>query len=791
MASYLTLVEQLSTAVDQLNQVLQGDENTTVTINGQQQPSVQKKTLDEVNAKIQLVLDAAADIDAVKYTSTAAGIASGAEFFSVVSDNDESYLDLYKNESGVAVFKKSYPTKEKVEEIAKQARKNTVVAKSNWLSLNSMNSDDLTDSASSISILASAIKRIDYIGDAGQYPFDDNVFIGSFGYESDSGDDIVVVRVGNSDYATIKKEVISKSASGLTVFDVSGLLRFYVDYTELSSYKGSNLINDFDENENPLHLDLTRYAQTSLADNNLYGLSERVDINKDEILKNKERVKKESDRLIEYPYSKSLLIFGDSRAYEGQVLWRGATSPAALNELKDIYCGPETSTTTDSTIEFDPRDDDPHIRYAAAGDSFGDWYPIRSGINKVFSGTYGDGLSLRFAISSIDNLPTEQVSTTIRPTGAARYGYEGIGSINRALNIAKWPYDRVENVAIGGLTSQSALSLLDSSKWVASSLSGSVFIMLGTNDISAQIRTVQEISDNLTQVYNAFENIGLRLIIIEEHARWGTSAGTPMTESQIDLFDGVRAFQRKYANSKGHIYIPTFDATKDDNFDDRRPASGIIRDNVHPSPYGAGIIGSLISEKITNSSGFGKNISEFSNLFSTGKFEGTGGTTLNGGVGTVPDNWRIRRVVGSSGTITGEIIPKDDGDWLKMDIDSPSDNSRLELTTTGDVSLLTEMGLTVGDKVRVALEYKYENVSGEFQPEIYFQFTGNGSSARIHLTVDDTNQSNEEGIYKSQVIEIPESSTRILPTFWFRLNQGSTASVYISNVRIEKICPDY
>lgn len=112
MANYLTLVEQLSTAVDQLNEVLQGDENTTVTINDQQQPSVQKKTLDEVNAKIQLVLDAAADIDAVKYGTTAAGIAAttDGQFFSVVSPDDDKYLDLYKNESNVAVFEKSYPS---------------------------------------------------------------------------------------------------------------------------------------------------------------------------------------------------------------------------------------------------------------------------------------------------------------------------------------------------------------------------------------------------------------------------------------------------------------------------------------------------------------------------------------------------------------------------------------------------------------------------------------------------------------------------------------------------------
>ena len=110
MANYLTLVGQLSEAVDQLNQVLQGDENTTVTINGIEQPSVQKKTIEEVNAKVQLVLDAAADIDAVKYATTADGIASGAKYFSVVSDNNEIFLDLYENVAGFAELKKSYPS---------------------------------------------------------------------------------------------------------------------------------------------------------------------------------------------------------------------------------------------------------------------------------------------------------------------------------------------------------------------------------------------------------------------------------------------------------------------------------------------------------------------------------------------------------------------------------------------------------------------------------------------------------------------------------------------------------
>lgn len=119
MASYLTLLEQLSTAVDQLNQVLQGDENTTVTINGVEQPSVQKKTLDEITAKVQLVLDAAADIDSVKYASIGDGLSATAsgQFFSVVSNENNRYLDLYANESGEAVFKKSYPSGNYINEL--------------------------------------------------------------------------------------------------------------------------------------------------------------------------------------------------------------------------------------------------------------------------------------------------------------------------------------------------------------------------------------------------------------------------------------------------------------------------------------------------------------------------------------------------------------------------------------------------------------------------------------------------------------------------------------------------
>lgn len=122
MSDFFTLTSQLSTAVDQLNQILQGDENATVTIDGEEKPSVQKKILDEVLARVQLVLDAAADIDAVKYANTAAGIAAttDGQFFSVVSSNDDSYLELYENAAGVAELRKTYPSENAVLNIAQQ-----------------------------------------------------------------------------------------------------------------------------------------------------------------------------------------------------------------------------------------------------------------------------------------------------------------------------------------------------------------------------------------------------------------------------------------------------------------------------------------------------------------------------------------------------------------------------------------------------------------------------------------------------------------------------------------------
>jgi hypothetical protein len=111
MSEFLELTGDLKQSVEQLNQVLQGDENSTVNINGVEKPSITKLIIDTLNSIVQLVTDAAADIDAVKYETTSAGLAAttSGQYFSVVSGDDKAFLKLYKNDSGTAKYEKTYP----------------------------------------------------------------------------------------------------------------------------------------------------------------------------------------------------------------------------------------------------------------------------------------------------------------------------------------------------------------------------------------------------------------------------------------------------------------------------------------------------------------------------------------------------------------------------------------------------------------------------------------------------------------------------------------------------------
>lgn len=88
------------------------------------------------------------------YETTAIGIAAtvDGDYFNVVSPDDENYLDLYKNESGIAVYKKSYPSTDGLavissltDEALQKATNNEINKAGLYVGKNKINQYDLTE----------------------------------------------------------------------------------------------------------------------------------------------------------------------------------------------------------------------------------------------------------------------------------------------------------------------------------------------------------------------------------------------------------------------------------------------------------------------------------------------------------------------------------------------------------------------------------------------------------------------------------------------------------------------
>ncbi|MCF6442019.1 SGNH/GDSL hydrolase family protein [Pseudoalteromonas luteoviolacea] len=120
MSEFFKVVEDLKTSTASLKELLTADENTDVSVGESLAPSIAKRVKTQLDNSVQLVLDSAADVDAVKYADAASGLAATniGQYFCVVSDNENVYLDLYLHDvNSVATLKKRYPSAEAVKKI--------------------------------------------------------------------------------------------------------------------------------------------------------------------------------------------------------------------------------------------------------------------------------------------------------------------------------------------------------------------------------------------------------------------------------------------------------------------------------------------------------------------------------------------------------------------------------------------------------------------------------------------------------------------------------------------------
>lgn len=101
---------------------------------------------------------------AMIYLTTAAGLAGTVVdgFFSVLSVTAEGYVDLYQNVGGIAVFKKSYPSAEKVDEVDALGQANAVAVENlnNLVQSSSEKLDDVDVAAQSSAVAVAKLNNL-------------------------------------------------------------------------------------------------------------------------------------------------------------------------------------------------------------------------------------------------------------------------------------------------------------------------------------------------------------------------------------------------------------------------------------------------------------------------------------------------------------------------------------------------------------------------------------------------------------------------------------------------------
>lgn len=427
-----------------------------------------------------------------------------------------------------------------------------------------------------------------------------------------------------------------------------------------------------------------------------------------------------------YAISQSLVVIGDSRTEMGikqfytasSADWKGLDVPTAFTSVGI------TSTATPGTLEY--RASDQNLRWTAPGDVAGPWTPSYAGIIRCESGTADKFIDLRMA--TVSGLPVTDQTVSVTFAGDLRLGWWARGWWKRALDYLRWVNADPKITGIGGNTSADVLEQLD---YIATQGSGPGvdLILLGTNDVGGRVATATT-QANLQTILDARRALGRTLVIVGDHARYDTGT-TPLDSGQQAAHAALNTFLSNYATANGCIFVDTFALTYDSGFIDRRPAAGMLVDNVHLSDKGAQIIGKAVADAIVARTGYGLQRSWTANALSIGDFSGTGGTASTGVTGTVATGWLVVRASGDA-TVTASVVPRSDGitgQWQRV-VMSGALAGRVDVRPVADPSLAT-MGLSAGDLVHLELEVNLTSATGLTNIQPFLQFSGATSPSLV------------------------------------------------------------
>jgi lysophospholipase L1-like esterase len=477
-------------------------------------------------------------------------------------------------------------------------------------------------------------------------------------------------------------------------------------------------------------------------------------------------------------FQRSLAIIGDSRGQDGVQWWKNGSS-TNWNGLPigSAFVGPLATEAGNGTLEY--RASDGYMRWAASSDTAGSWTPIVAGWNHLESGSADKWIKL--PVKNLTGMPGTDQSVTVLQSGTVQYAWRSYGYWVRALHQMRWLNEEPAMCAIGGATSSEVIEQLP---YIATQATGPGWdiILLGTNDISGSIASATIIA-NLTTIYDTRAGLGRKLVIVGEHARWGTASGTPMSAGQITIFDAVRAAQQAYAVAGGHIFIDAYALTYDSGYSDRRPASGMLRDHVHLTEYGAQLIGEAICEALQYEVGLGDVVSAGDADNALGSFPaGSAGSLGTGASGAAPTNFSLSRASGSTATVVASVEARDDGvsgNIFRMQCAAGASAGIIQLEGTSASSTLAALGLAVGDEIYVEVFLDIRDATLLQDVEVFVSFTGATGTPTLRTNIARTGAAlaDEVAVHRSPTVAIPASTTHVRPYIWVRLPAGSNADI--------------
>jgi hypothetical protein len=409
----------------------------------------------------------------------------------------------------------------------------------------------------------------------------------------------------------------------------------------------------------------------------------------------------------------NIAIIGDSRARNNFYDWNVTVStPSSVPSNGQFiqYLGVQGGGETSGTGLYEYNHATGQHRWTYTGDADGAWQPALVGKSLLESGAANKGLRVMIWAPLTADISQAITLSASRTNHTASFAINQNG-LFATLKSEYFGDAEIVQLGAGGCRTRDLETMIPYYAREAGG-AGVDVVFCGTNDITNNVTSATMIAA-MTNMFSSRLAIGRRLVIIGEHARWGTNTTTPMTAGQIAVLLEYNAWLESFAADNPEVvaYVDTLTLTQDPEYSDLRPiGSGnggplMLYDAVHP---GAGfrsvvhpvVISAIERFIVPTQRRAAKKSGDIVDFGTMSWLPGTNGTVASGTSTTgVPTNVSVSQSENVTSTFEKTYLRSQPGTALEITYTSTGGASQYARAIGATVDIAT-LGLAVGDWVQ-------------------------------------------------------------------------------------------